>query len=68
MQIGQRKLVATLSTTVCVLGLSFYGLLVGRLSGAEFVSTTTTVCLLVGGFLGLNVASKLTGKISGGDE
>jgi hypothetical protein len=61
MQVGQRKLVVTLSTTFCVLGLSFLGLMVGKLSGAEFVSTTTTVCLLVGGFLGLNVASKFTG-------
>lgn len=60
--IGQRKFTATAGATVLILGLSFWSLMVGKLSGSEFVSAIDATCFLVGGFLGLNVAGKIFGK------
>ena len=64
--IGQRKFVATSCVSALILGLSFLGLLWGKLSGSEFISAVNATCFLVGGFLGLNVTSKLVGKM--GDQ
>lgn len=64
MQIGFRKFIATTGATLLVLGLSFWGLLVGKLNGPEFVSAINATCFLVGGYCGINVA----GKVWGGDK
>jgi ABC-type Co2+ transport system permease subunit len=64
MQIGQRKFTAVAGSSILMLGLGFIGLLVGKLDGAQFVSTVYAVGVLVGGYCGLNV----TGSILGGKK
>ena len=63
MQAGYRKFIATCSAAGVIMGLSFTGLCVDKLTGQEFVSAIYATCFLVGGFLGLNVTSKLVGKM-----
>ena len=63
--IGQRKFTATAGAAILILGLSFWSLMVDKLTGAEFVSAVDATCFLVGGFLGLNVAGKIFGKDGG---
>ena len=60
--IGQRKFIATAGATILMLGLSFLGLLLGKITGAEFISAINVSGLLVGGFCGINVAGKIFGK------
>ena len=60
--IGNRKFYSVAGTTILVLGLSFWGLLVDKLNGSEFVSSVTAICVLVGGFCGINIAGKVFGK------
>jgi len=64
-EIGQRKFAATAGSTVLVLGLSFWGLMVGKLDGSEFISAIYATCFLVGGFIGLNVTNSIFGKGGG---
>ena len=56
MQIGQRKFASVSGATVLVLGLGFWGLMVGKLDGSEFISAVHASCALVAGYCGLNVA------------
>ena len=62
MQIGQRKLIATLSYAVLSLGLGFVALLLDKLSGGEFVSAIQATGFVVAGFIGMNVATHIFGK------
>ena len=62
MQIGQRKLVATLSYTACSLGLGFAALLLDKLSGSEFISAVQASGAVVASFITLNIAGKIFGK------
>ena len=64
-EIGQRKFTATAGATILVLGLSFWGLMVDKLAGSEFVSAIYATCFLVGGFIGLNVTNSIFGKGGG---
>lgn len=61
-EVGQRKLVATLSYAVCSLGLGFVALILDKLSGGEFVSTVQATGAVVAAFVTLNVAGKVFGK------
>ena len=60
--IGQRKFTATAGATILMLGLSFLGLLLGKLTGSEFISAVNVSGLLVGGFCGINIAGHIFGK------
>jgi len=62
LEVGQRKLVATLSYTVCSLGLGFSALVLDKLSGGEFVSAVQAAGAVVAAFVTLNVAGKIFGK------
>ena len=64
-EIGQRKFTATAGATILVLGLSFWGLMVGKLTGGEFISAVNLAGLLVGGFCGINIAGHIFGKDGG---
>lgn len=57
MQIGQRKFTSVGGTTILVLGLSFWGLMAGKLAGTEFVSAIYASCVLVAGYCGFNVTN-----------
>lgn len=57
--VGKRKLIVTLSFTYFVLALCFWALMVGKLSGQEFLQAINVTGLLVGGYLGFNVAGKV---------
>ena len=65
LEIGQRKLVATLSYACLSLLLGFAGLLLDKLSGGEFVSAVHATGAVVAAFVTLNVASKVFGKDGG---
>ena len=65
--VGKRKLIVTLAFTYCVLGLCFAALLLGKISGAEFLSGINITGLVVGGYLGLNVAGKVIGRKNDSD-
>lgn len=62
LQIGQRKLIATLSYACLSLLLGFAGLLLDKVTGGEFVSTVQATGIVVSAFIGLNVAGKIFGK------
>jgi len=57
MQVGQRKFTATAGSTVLILGLGFWGLMVDKLNGPEFISAIRATCFLVAGYCGLNVTN-----------
>ena len=62
LEIGTRKLYATCCSAGGILIMSFSGLLLGKLTGPEFLSAVNATCFLVGGFMGLNVTGKVFGK------
>ena len=64
-EVGQRKLIATLSYAILAFGLGFAALILDKVSGGEFVSISQAVGVVVAGFIGLNVAGKIFGKDGG---
>ena len=62
LEVGQRKLVATLSYACLSLLLGFAGLLLDKISGSEFVSAIQATGAVVATFVTLNIAGKIFGK------
>ena len=62
LEVGQRKLVATLSYACLSLLLGFAGLLLDKINGGEFVSTVQATGAVVATFVTLNIAGKIFGK------
>ena len=60
--IGKRKLWVTCSYTSTVLLLCAGLLYVGKLSGSEFIQGVSITGILVGGYLGVNMAKGIWGK------
>ena len=62
LEVGQRKLVATLAYACLSLLLGFCGLLLDKITGGEFVSTIQATGAVVATFVTLNIAGKIFGK------
>ena len=61
-EVGQRKLIATLSHACLSLLLGFGALLLDKITGGEFVSTVQASGVVVVAFVTLNAAGKIFGK------
>jgi hypothetical protein len=61
-KVGKRKLWVTSGYTVIVLGLCGWLLHAEKISGSEFLQAVSITGLLVGAYLGANVAKGVWGK------